>query len=113
MLCLRKEKKKKQNNSFTNMKENSFHCFVKKAIFQIVCQLHMPVDLVLGIMNFADHHHHSNSRKLCLIFLSQFKRIDCIPSSKQCNESHFPSFSFSTFFTSQYFKLAIMSYQVQ
>ena len=37
-------KKKKRLNSFTNMKENSFHCFVKKAIFQIVCQLHMPVD---------------------------------------------------------------------
>lgn len=114
MLCFRT----KNCNSFTTTRGNSFHCFVKKATVQIVCQLHTPVNLVLGIMNVADHHHHyhSNSRNLCLIYLLQFKRIDRILLSKQCDRitlSGIFFFFFPTSFTSQYFKLAVMSYQVQ
>ena len=116
MLCLRNKKL----NSFTTTRGNSFHCFVKKATVQIVCQLHMPVNLVLGIMNVADHHHHhSNSRNLCLIYLLQFKRIDHILLSKQCDRITLCSIFF--FFFSLLplllniltFKLAVMSYQVQ
>ena len=108
MLCFRT----KNCNSFTTTRGNSFHCFVKKATVQIVCQLHTPVNLVLGIMNVADHHHHhSNSRTLCLIYLLQFKRTDRILLSKQCDRITLSSIFFF-FFSLLPLLLNILSWQL-